>query len=244
MNKQIIYYLNKKTLLEEYFNNKEELNLFIDIDINIPEKNLELLFSNNNLILTQLEINLIKNDIISFVGEKNNFGTTTRVLSRNLISYENFINEKNNDKEIIIEWNKEILGLYNNFIFRKIGIELIKKYNSINNYHGEKYILDKNKDNNDHVYFDSNYNTYIVINKNVYGYNFYFMNNKNDENIILELLEKKFPNVKFKICTGPGVTTIYFVPSKKNYLKIFYKLEDFLTKNNIKVNTDSVFYLG
>ena len=243
MNEQIIYYLNKKILGEEYFISYEEYNIFENININITKENLELIF-NNNLVLSQIQIKLIKNDVLPFINEQNNFGTTTRVVIQCLNHLEKIIDEIiifECDKEIIIlECNKDTLRYYNNFIFRKLGNELLKKYNNICNYSGKKYILDINKDTNEYVYFDSNFQTYIVFNNEEYGYHFYWMSEENniDDKIILELLQKKFPNLKFKIDSPFSITKLYFIPFKKNYVNIFHKIKEYLDNINIKVRKD------
>ena len=260
MNEQIIYYLNKKTFCEEHFISYEEYNIFENVNINITKENLELIFNNNNnLVLSQEQIKLIKNDVLPFIGvgilpfigeisirENPNFGTTARYLYGCINHLENIINEiiiLECDKEIIIlECNELILRYYNNFIFRKLGNELLKKYNNICNYSGNKYILDVNKNTNEYVYFDSYFHTYIVSNKNEYGYHFYWMsdNNKIDNKIILELLQKKFPNLKFKIDSSFSSNRLYFIPFKKNYVKIFHKVKEYLDNLNIKVVKDLV----
>lgn len=253
MNEQIIYYLNKKILGEEYFISYEEYCIFENVNINITKENLELLFNNNNnLVLSQKQITLIKNDVSPFICEQNNFGTTARCLYGCLNHLEQIIDEiiiLECDKEIIIlECNKNILCYYNNFIFRKLGNELLKKYNCICNYSGNKYIIDSNKDTNEYVYFNSNFQTYIVSNNEEYGYHFYWMSDdnkncdkncdKNDNKIILELLQKKFPNLKFKINVSFSITTLYFIPLKKNYVKIFHMVKEYLDNLNIKVRHD------
>ena len=235
MIEQIIYYLNKKIFCEEYFISNEEYKIFENVNINITEKNLEIIFNSNNLILSQTEINLIKNNILPFINEPTNIGTTSRVLSGCLCGYEKIIDEK-----IILECNKEIFHYYNIFIFRNLGIELLKKYNNISNYRGKKYILDINKDTNEYVYFDSNFQTYIVSNKEEYGYHLYWISDENkiDDKIILDFLQKKFPNSKFKINKSLSVTKLNFIPFKKNYVKIFHKVKECLDNFNIKVRMD------
>ena len=248
MNDQIIYYLNKKILGEEYFISYEEYCIFENININIAKENLELLF-NNNLVLSREQITLIKNDVLPFIGKQSNFGTTARCLYGCLNHLEQIIDEiivLKCDKEIIIlECNKNTLRYYAYFIFRKLGYELLKKYNEICNYSGNKYIIDSNKDTNECVYFDSNFQTYIVSNNEEYGYHFFWMSddNKIDNKIILELLQKKFPNLKFKIDSSFS-NKLYFIPFKKNYVKIFHKVKEYLDNLNIKVKKDILFELG
>jgi hypothetical protein len=84
----------------------------------------------------------IKNDILPFINEQNNFGTTSRALYGCVNHLEKVIDGiiiLECDKEIIIlDCNKDILHYYNNFIFRKLGIELLNKYNNNYNYYGNK----------------------------------------------------------------------------------------------------------
>ena len=250
MNEQIIYYLNKKILSGGLgcFDSYEEYCIFENININIAKENLDLAFNkNNNLVLSRKQIKLIKNDVLLFIGDKTELGTTARVLCGDLNHLEKIIDGiivLKCDK-VILEINSSVLCFYRHFIFRKVGRELLKKYNEICNCGGDKYIIDSNKDTNEYVYFVSNFQTYIVSNNEVYGYHFYWISDdsNNDDETILELLQKKFPNLKFNIGTSFSITKLYFIPLKKNYVKIFHKVKEYLDNIGIKVRKDITFDL-
>lgn len=257
INQQIIYYIHKRILGDYYLNSYDEYMMFENLltNINFLKEIFMLRFYNDNLVLSLEQIEQIKNNISPFVKEQNQIGTGVRVLHGDLIHLKNIINEivilENDKKTIMIEISKGILILYDNFIFEKLGIEILKTYNSFYGYCKNKYILDKNKNKNidEYVYFDSYFHTYIVINNVEYGYNFYWIeydnkiDDKIDNKIVLHKLEKKFLNLKFSINTSYSVTTLYFVPSKTNYIGAFHKVEEYLHSINIKPRKNIVFNL-
>ena len=236
MVEKIISYLHKKNCYEKYFTTYEEYKIFEDSN-NIL---LKLILTDENLILSTTQLLEIKNELLPFIDKYNPIELLdTTSIAEYLYDEINCL-ENNNVKN-----HYDIKYHYNIFIFRKLGYELLSKFNTIKPI-DIKYIVDKNITKKEYVYFSSNFNIFIVLGGAHYSYDFIWISHNDNiqyyNNNILSLLQKRFPNIKFKIENSYSVSSLSFNPPKRNYINIYHKIEDFLKSKNIKVSKNPVVY--